>query len=540
MKIPSMAKMSPDDEVINGLGAKAIDVTKEWVKNLRKRVSSLQELTRLSLQELEDCCSGADEREMKKVYQLVEEAESTKNLLAAIPNDDELIQQAMETKAADLKTLKKAKELMDEAKAIAKDQSESAKKTLNETFALIMSTLELPTDWLREDEVKPAVLFQYLDKIIKQCSDVLESTDSYKNEVEIVTRASAGRALCGIYYSKYESPKPAGIPLLLVPMTVTLNNPNSAQEVNYMKFSAKGIATDYVRTVESTSTNIGFRVAGFEEFFIGEVKNENSHEDDSHVSQSAKTSSTSASALQYTRIAKKVFRIEPHQLRLSLSAEKKAKSIVQDRNPRALEREKSARTFMERYGSHFPAGLQTLGGVFFNIADAESKSTKDVFKLTEAAVAFLGGALRIGFSGTEKHRNSEENSEEINAAIQNEGFFHSVRSIGPLATNPATFQKLLSYISTWALIDRGPSTSYIPIWELIEDLGSEFREAATALKETWHKDEVARQEKWEAEQNHLKKRDEIEQRNKERIRAETRKDLERIRDKHFAEKVRTS
>ena len=535
-----MAKMSPDDEVINGLGAKAIDVTKEWVKNLCKRVSSLQELTRLRLQELEDCCRGADEREMKKVYQLVEEAESTKNLLAAIPNDDELIQQAMETKAADLKTLKKAKELMDEAKAIAKDQSESAKKTLNETLALIMSTLELPMDWLREDEVKPAVLFQYLDKIIKQCSDVLESADSYKNEVEIVTRASAGRALCGIYYSKYDAPKPAGIPLLLVPMTVTLNNPNSAQEVNYMKFSAKGIATDYVRTVESTSTNIGFGVAGFEEFFIGQVQNENSHEDDSHVSQSAKTSSTSASALQYTRIAKKAFRIEPHQLRLSLTAEKKAKSIVQDRNPRSLEREKSARTFMERYGSHFPAGLQTLGGVFFNIADAESKSTKDVFKLTEAAVAFLGGALRIGVSGTEKHTNSEENSEEINAAIQNERFSHSVRSIGPLATNPATFQKLLSYSSTWALIDRGPSTSYIPIWELIEDLGSEFREAATALKETWHKDEVARQEKWEAEQNHLKKRDEIEQRNKERIRAEAREDLERIRDRHFAEKVRTS
>ena len=123
MKIPNMAKMSPDDEVINGLGAKAIDVTKEWVKNLCKRVSSLQELTRLSLQELEDCCNGADKREMKKVYELVEEAESTKNLLAAIPKDDELIQQAMETKAADLKTLNKAKALMKKAKATAKDQS---------------------------------------------------------------------------------------------------------------------------------------------------------------------------------------------------------------------------------------------------------------------------------------------------------------------------------------------------------------------------------------------------------------------------------
>ena len=540
MKIPNMAKMSPDDEVINGLGAKAIDVTKEWVKNLCKRVSSLQELTRLSLQELEDCCNGADKREMKKVYELVEEAESTKNLLAAIPKDDELIQQAMETKAADLKTLNKAKALMKKAKATAKDQSESSKKSLNKTLALIMSTLELPIDWLREDEVKPAVLFQYLDKIIKQCSDVLESADLYKNEVEIVTRASAGRALCGIYYSKYDSPKPVGIPLLLVPMTVTLNNPNSAQEVNYVKFSAKGIATDYVRTVESTSTNIGFGVAGFEEFFVGEVQNENSHEDNSHVSQSAKTSSTSASVLQYIRIAKKVFRIEPHQLRLSLTAEKKAKSIVQDRNPRALEREKSARTFMERYGSHFPAGLQTLGGVFFNIADAESESTTDVFKLTEAAVKFLSEALRIGFSGTEEHTNSEENSEETDTAIQKERFSHSVRSIGPLATNPATFQKLLSYSSTWALIDRGPSTSYIPIWELIEDLGSEFREAATALKETWHKDEVVRRKKWEAERNHFKQRDEFGQGNKERMLAEAREELQRIRDKHLAEEVRTS
>ena len=302
-----MAKKSSDDEVINGLSTKAIDVTKEWAKNLCKRVSSLQELTRLRLQELEDCCRGADEGEMKKVYQLVEEAESTKNLLATIPNDDKLIQQAMETKAAELKTLKKAKELLNEAKAIAKDQSESSKKTLNETLALIMSTLELPIDWLREDEVKPAVLFQYLDKIIKQCSDVLESADAYKSEVEIVSRASAGRALCGIYYSKYESPKPAGIPLLLVPMTVTLNNPNSAQEVNYLKFSAKGIATDYVRAVESTSTNIGFGVAGFEEFFVGEVPNENSHEDNSLVSQCEKPSSTSASALQYIRIAKKSF-----------------------------------------------------------------------------------------------------------------------------------------------------------------------------------------------------------------------------------------
>ena len=90
------------------------------------------------------------------------------------------------------------------------------------------------------------------------------------------------------------------------------------------------------------------------------------------------------------------------------------------------------------------------------------------------------------------------------------------------------------------MIDRGPVTSYIPIWELIEDLGSEFWEAATALKETWHKDEDARQEKWEAERNQMRKREEIEQRGKERTLAEAREELLRIREEHLAEKVRTS
>lgn len=43
-----------------------------------------------------------------------------------------------------------------------------------------------------------------------------------------------------------------------------------------------------------------------------------------------------------------------------------ARNVVKD--------EQSARLFMERYGSHFPAGLHTLGGVLFRIADAESES----------------------------------------------------------------------------------------------------------------------------------------------------------------------
>ena len=103
----------------------------------------------------------------------------------------------------DEEKLKKAKELMNDAKAMAKKGLDSSKEAVNEKLREIMDALELPADWFNQDEVKPEQLFQQLDEIIGQCSNVVESPDLYKSEVEIVTRASAGKALCGIYHSEY-------------------------------------------------------------------------------------------------------------------------------------------------------------------------------------------------------------------------------------------------------------------------------------------------------------------------------------------------
>ncbi|KAJ7375556.1 hypothetical protein OS493_040430 [Desmophyllum pertusum] len=391
-------RLGPDLEVLGGLGAAGIDVTKEWAKKLCEKAPSLQALPRLRLRVLEDCCQGADDGEMAEVHCLVEFAESHRKQLSAIPQDEKLVKQNEATKGVDEEKLKKAKELMNEANAMAKDQSEAAKKTVNEKIAVIMSKLELPSDWFKADKAQPEQLFQQLDQIIQQCSNVVETGETYKSEVEVITKASAGRALCGIYHSEYEAPKPAGRPLLQVPTNVKLTNPNSAQEINYMKFSAKGAATNYVRTVESSSTNIGFGVTGFYGLFVGEVKGAHGSERQSQADHSIKTSTTNASVLQYIRTAKKTFQLDRDKIRLSLTARKMARSIVQDKKASAVEQEKSARLFLERYGSHFPAGVQTLGGVFFSIADAESKSTTEASKLTEAAVGHLKAQMSVGFS----------------------------------------------------------------------------------------------------------------------------------------------
>ena len=246
---------------------------------------------------------------MDEVHRLIEYAESDRTQLVTIPQDETLLRRDKDTKAADEKRLEQAKSLMNEAKNMATDGSEAAKKSVNAKLAEILNALELPSDWFKQEEVQPEQLFQQLDDIIEQCSNVVESPESYKSEVEVIAKASAGRALCGIYHSEYEIPKPAEIPLILVPTAVKLTNPNSAQEKKYMKFSAKGLATDYVRMVESSSTNLGVGVVGFYGLLVGQAQVGYGHEHYTQVDQTEQTSVTTASVLHSLASPRKLFKL---------------------------------------------------------------------------------------------------------------------------------------------------------------------------------------------------------------------------------------
>lgn len=333
----------------------------------------------------------------------------------------------------------------------------------------------------------------------------MESGESYESQAEIVAKASGGKAVCGIYYSDYDATRPAQMPLFLPPEEVILSNPGCSQEINYLKFSKQGMASEYARMVESLSTSVGVGVPGFYGTFAGDFEGGYGHDQHTKLDQTRSSSKISVSVLQYIRTAKKTFRIDPYQSVINSSAKKMAKSITNDASS-DIAIEESARLFLKRCGSHYPGGIQTLGGVFFSIADAESKITKDTFQLTKAAVdhlnsqinaGFLGGAFGIGGSVTAEHTESQGQTRGRQASTDSDSFTYSVRSVGPQATSPATFHKLLSYNSTWALIDRGESQSYIPVWEILGSLGGEFKEVAAVLKATWMKDEAVREKKWE-------------------------------------------
>ena len=496
-------RLGPNLEVLGGLSSKGIDVKQDWVKNLATKVPSLQSLGRVSVGELEKHCEGANHGEMEDVRRLVKVAESRNRKLSADTPDEseEEEEKGGNKKAIDKEKLEKARVLMNEAKKIEKETSEAAKKEVNEKITEIAKLLELPPDWNKQDiGKKPDELFVCLDKIIDEFDNTVEVSECYKSDLEVVEKASGGRSLCGIYHSEYVPIITAERPLITMPAKVTLASPNNSQQIRYLKFSKSRAASNYVHTVKSSSTNVGFSVGGFYSLFVGEVHGSysSSHEEDQVTSK--KESTNSASVLQYVWIATKTFKIEQEQMKLSASARRMARSIVKYKDP--VKRKAAARHFMERYGSHFPAGLHTLGGVLFRIVDAECNSTKNTTILTEKAaqklqsqisVGFLGGAFGIGASISAEHSSSSGKVSAQKEEEEDTSYTYSFQSMGPVATNPATFYKLLANNSSWALIDRGGHHAYIPVWELITDLGSDFEEAANVLEDTWCKDEKENQ-----------------------------------------------
>ena len=530
-------RLGPNLEVLGGLKAKGIDVTKPWVKRLIDKVPSLHSLSRLPAEELESLCTTPEEQEkaeespsnndtegsgkptesessedegekaskgeLEVVRQLGKVAEAYNRQTSALPPDLKLPSENPDTKAVDEEKLKKAKELMNEAKAMATEQSEEAKTATKEKMAEMMKVLELPSDWCKQDTVTPEQLLTDLGGIINQYSSIAEVAESYKNDLDAVAKASGGRSLRGIYYSKYASPQTAGRPIILMPSNVTLTNPDDAMKIRYLKFQESRAAANYVHTVKSSSASIGFGVAGFYGGFVGEVKGAYSTEEHRDETRSVKTYSTSASVLQFIWTAKKCFQIEQEQMKLSESAKLMANCISKVSKKDAEKRKARARRFMEMFGSHVPAGVQTLGGVFFSIADAESEGVQKTTTLTKAATeklqtqmsfGFLGGAFGIGGSVKAEHQKSTGETQGEQEDQKKTSYTYTVHAMGPAATNPVVFQKLLSYNSTWALIDRGPHEAYIPIWELLRNLGGSYDDAAQILKATWDEEEEKKKE----------------------------------------------
>lgn len=500
--------LGKDLEVLCKLEAKGIDVSKEWARNLGKKAPDLKQLARLDNNKLKDLCQGAEATERRDVYDIIVEYHIQR--LALRSQCKITVEENKSKKHDDISKLKKAKRLCNEAKTLAStSQSEVSGK-----IAIIAEILELPQDWLKGEGItSQPLLLENLDKITDKCTNAMksESAETYGSNIDVITKASAGRALYAVYDSRYEAPKTASSKLLQVPTAVTFANPkNASQRVIYEAYSEKGVASNFAEQMSKLGFGTGASGAALNGMLT--ARGRVAFNEETQRVKSDEKSFNTASALYYIRTDKKTFQFTGDDMRLSSDCVKNASDLVV-----AHDRTDSARKFLESYGSHFPTGVQTLGGVFFTTADVESECNQEIATLKNKAQRHLESQISIRsgkvgmfeghiFGGTE---NSKSHTEHINDVKTT--FSFRAYSIGP-AANYATFHKLLSNNSNWALIDRGDfKTANIPVWKLVKDLGGVFEDAAKLLEDTWNSDELKRQEKCEKIEEETKAKEELQE-----------------------------
>ena len=528
--------LGQDLEVLCKLEAKGIDISKEWARNLSKNAPNLHKLARLDNSKLKDLCRGAEETERRDVYDIIFEYTNQKNpRLSRSSQSETSVEDNNSKKHADVSKLKDAKQLCNEAKELVlTSQSEVSGK-----ISKIIKTLELPQDWLKGVETTIQLpLLERLGKCIDECSKDMESesAETYGSNVDVITKASAGRALCAVYYSKYEEPKPAYSRLLQVPTAATFANPeNTSESVVCEAFSKKGLASNHAKKITKLGFGFDANVSGINGMLT--ARGDVAFNRETQSVKFYETSVNTASALYYIRTDKQTFQFKPDDIRLSSDCVKDALCLVQDPDDSAVDQTTHAREFLKGYGSHFPTGVQTLGGAFFTTADVESESNIHEIMLKKEAQKHLISRMSIRslsetvgmiegnmFCGTETSKMDTEHIKQVTL-----NFSYLASSIGPRA-NYATFHKLLSYNSNWALIDRGNlETANIPVWKLIKDLGGVFKDAGKVLEDTWNSDESERRKTWE------KNKEEDDRENEEK---EANKELKGLRDEHLLKAVR--
>lgn len=488
-------KLGQELEVLGGLKSKRVDVSKEWVKKLTQKAPSFCELSRFPVNEIDDVDFSEEER--KIVDELMEISKSYERD-SAFPPDKKLAKENAEKKKEQVEKLKESKRLMKEAQELASKALEENKAALDQKISELSNKLEMPLDWHKQDKVSPDDLLTQLRQEICNFEEDVVARQSYDSLEEVVAKASGGIALAGVYYSQYEPPVKAGLPILLPPSKVESKSAQTPYESVFTKFTKEGAAAHFAKEVESSGYNVAVNVGGHYGLFTAEAEIAHGSESSRTSSRKSSSTTTSASVCHHIRIGMQAFQIGRNEMKLRMDAREKALSVV-DGHKTEEKKKYAARQFFKQYGSHVPCGTQNLGGIFFSIANAKSDKEMEISTLThktaqhlhsKVSFSYMGGVFGGGVSTTFDSHSERGRSEGDQKEDKEVSYTYSIKSIGPNADNQATFKKLLSKNnSTWAILDRGETTAYVPVWELLENLGNRFKESANVMRRTWDEDE---------------------------------------------------
>ena len=390
------------------------------------------------------------------------------------------------------KQIEEAQALVETIRRDAREVFKENKDKFESRMKDIAAKAKLPQDWIIQNLENPDELLESVEKSLNIATEKL-SICSYNTHEEVVAAASGGLARHGINFlgdDSEELTKRPPFPILKKPDYVEWLSPTRGYEVSYFKSTLANASSLFYKLVKSSGLSIAASV------YIGYYGSSSVHfnsETSDETENRSHTSSTYASVTKYIVHPTKAFRLPREEMQLENEPRLKAKNIT-DLN--------SARDFLSKYGSHVPAGLHTLGGVFFSTVTVTTKEKTETAVLTNAAANQLGAEVSARAAGlrglasasakTEYFKSSGSN--DVSANKTREGHFEmTVKTLGPATTNPNIFDELLqSNNATWFVIDRGDQNSLVPVWEIIGELGDKYAKPALLIKRAWETKNLSR------------------------------------------------
>ena len=273
---------------------------------------------------------------------------------------------------------------------------------------------------------------------------------------ELVECVNGGAALHGVQLIK---PEAKILRLLLArPVFVSLEGPLMSSIIKELTFSSLTDSKKFLQTIQACGLSTAMKIF------------------DDH--RSVQTSQLVK--LRCHVIPVHSFQMTKEQMKLSPEA-RMALNLVTDLT--------TARTFLSDFGSHISEGTHHVGGIFIHQLSAQTTRTISIEELKSAIVREWNASCAPGYRTHRCHlpSNDQTSHEAENAPIIS--MDHNVQSIGPACENLELFvAMLMTHHNSCFLIDRGTASSFIPVWEIIDQRypsDATMQETAQLLKRAW-------------------------------------------------------
>ena len=304
----------------------------------------------------------------------------------------------------------------------------------------------------------------------------------YSVDEELISCVSGGAALRAVNFIEPE--RKILRPFLSPPIFVPLEAPSIAAVVKEFTFSSLTDASKFIQTLEASGMSAAVRMQRNSIEFQTDVHEHRTEITSPTLSDEPSKRTSALIKMRCHFIPVHSFRIGKEHMRLSPEA-KAALNLVTDST--------TARVFMSDFGSHISDGTQHIGGFFIHQLCTKADEEISVDTLEGAARSEWNASRQLGYQTYRCHMQLSSRSESNRASDESEckqhlTITHSVQSIGPACKNLELFQTIFLYPQTSLLIDRGPTSSFAPVWEIIDQLypyDSTMHEIAELLKQAW-------------------------------------------------------